>query len=124
MIWREDMAFDPFDEDFPQAWEDLLNEIERAGGATNLRESAAARLDAYVRLAELQHQLLIANRREQLMRDAEAASQANTNALLNQAAAQEHQAAAANAHAASLKWATWALVAATIVLIFVTAFDG
>ncbi|NYE38011.1 hypothetical protein F4692_003156 [Nocardioides cavernae] len=124
MTWRDDLAFDPFEEPFPQAWEELLQEMVRAGGAVNLREAAAARLDAYVRLAELQHRLLIADRHQRLMSDAEAASKANTRALLDQAAAQDRQATAANSHAASLKWATWALVAATVVLIIVTALGG
>ena len=124
MTWRDDLAFDPFEESFPQAWEDLLQEMVKSGGAINVREAAAARLNAYVRLAELQHRLLIADRHQQVMRDAEVASRANTQALFDQAAAQDRQATAANSHAASLKWATWALVAATVVLIVVTAIGG
>jgi hypothetical protein len=124
MDYRHLVAGDPLEESFPQQWEDLLQKMAGAGGDENGREAAKARLNAYVMGAQLMQTVRLAERREELMRAAETASAAHTRALLDQAAAQERQASAANAHAASLKWATWALALATLVLIAVTAMTG
>lgn len=124
MDYRHLVAGDPLEDSFPQHWEDLLQKMASAGGDENGREAAKARLNAYVMGAHLMQTVRLAERREELMKAAHEASAAQTAALLEQAAAQELQATAANAHAASLKWATWALVLATLVLIMVTALSG
>jgi hypothetical protein len=133
MDYRHLVAGDPLEDSFPQAWEDLLQKMAGAGGLQKMagaggdqngREAAKARLNAYVMGAQLMQTVRLAERHEELMKAAEAASAAQTAALLDQAAAQERQATAANDHAASLKWATWALVLATVVLIVVTAVSG
>lgn len=124
MDYRDVIAGDPLEDAFPSHWEELLQKMASAGGDENGREAAKARLSAYVLGAQLMQTVRLAERRDELMAAAEAASRAQTDALLEQAAAQEHQASAANAHAASLKWATWALVFATLALIVVTALKG
>lgn len=124
MDYRHLVAGDPLEDSFPQEWEDLLQKMAGSGGDENGREAAKARLNAYVMGAQLMQTVRLAERREALMKAAEDATIAQTAALLEQAAAQERQATAANAHAASLKWATWALVVATLVLILVTAMSG
>jgi hypothetical protein len=97
----------------PEAWDEWIRTIESSLDP-HPREAARARLDVAMQANDLQHRILIAEEEEARARDAMAASQ--------------RWAASADRNAVALKNATWVLAvatvilaAATVALIFVTA---
>lgn len=106
-----------YDEQFPAAWEEMLNDIEQAGANRNHVEAVKLRLQIALLTSQASVDLYI--------EDATAERAAAHNALLKAAAeASQAEANSANRIAKSLRNATWVLAFATGALIVATIVGG
>ena len=136
-------ALERYDEPMPEPWEEMIHQMESAGGDSNHREAQRARLDVALSATSVHLASYVADRESTRSERVETATQTRHDASLKDAEdtrtalwrmhdarledaekTRESMAAAeraSNRQARSLTWATWALAVATFALILVTA---